>query len=104
MGLDSCREKLDHNPPRKPTVQPGYAFEDTADRNCQVLNQVVESQLITYLKNTQTMASLYQAQSNKCLFQLLVPKSTPVQPLIIELGLEFVTQRADARNRTSSHV
>jgi hypothetical protein len=39
--------------PKKRTVQTGDSFEDTAFKarvgNCQILNQVVESQLFTFL-------------------------------------------------------
>ncbi len=54
IGLESwlpLSEKLRRWPPKKRTVQPGDAFEDTTFKQevwkCQILNHVVESQLFT---------------------------------------------------------
>ncbi len=55
MGLDFLCQKTRIITPNKQTVQPGDAIEDTAFKpgvwNCQIINQVVESQLFTFLSN-----------------------------------------------------
>jgi hypothetical protein len=113
MSLDRSwlplSENLDHHPPKKTnrSARSIWRYRFSAGVwNCQILNQVVESQLFTYLWNRyhQWLSDIELIQLRGFFFQLLIQELTPVSLLERESGFEIVTQLADTGKRPTSHL